>query len=100
MSQAATIAEKIRAWARATEVRAEPLLACLACLQADEPEAIASSILAARCEQEDEGKEGDGKDDDGKDGDGKEDDGIGYPPGGAVLPAGGRGTVGATPDLF
>ena len=46
MSQAATIADKVRAWASANEVKADLLLACLACLQMQTPEAIAADILA------------------------------------------------------
>ncbi|MET3135199.1 exonuclease SbcD [Oxalobacteraceae bacterium GrIS 1.11] len=48
ISQAATIADKVRAWARATEAKAGPLLACLECLQTRGPEAIASDILERR----------------------------------------------------
>lgn len=45
MSQAATVADKVRAWARATEAKADPLLACLERLHTFVPEAIASEIL-------------------------------------------------------
>ena len=45
MSQAATIADKVRVWATATKAQAGPLLACLECLQAHSPEAIALDIL-------------------------------------------------------
>ena len=45
MSQAATIADKVQAWARATEVKADPLLACLECLHTFAPEEIVSEIL-------------------------------------------------------
>lgn len=45
MSQAATIADKVQAWARATDAQANPLLACLECLHTLAPEAIASEIL-------------------------------------------------------
>ncbi len=48
MSQAATIADKVRAWARATEAKTEPLLACMECLHTFAPDAIASEILE-RC---------------------------------------------------
>lgn len=45
ISQAATVAEKLRAWAHATESQFEPLLACLETLQASSPETIAAAIL-------------------------------------------------------
>jgi exonuclease SbcD len=45
ISQAATIADKVRAWASATEARADPLLACLEALQSQSPEAIAANVL-------------------------------------------------------
>jgi exonuclease SbcD len=45
ISQEASIASKVRAWAIATEAKAEPLLACLAALQEQTPEGIASDIL-------------------------------------------------------
>ncbi|MES2299416.1 MAG: metallophosphatase family protein [Pseudomonadota bacterium] len=50
MSQAATIADKVRAWARATEAKADPLLACLECLHTFAPDAIASEILGRSVE--------------------------------------------------
>ncbi|MCU6435242.1 metallophosphatase family protein [Undibacterium sp. Jales W-56] len=50
MSQAATIADKVSAWARAAEAKAEPLLACLECLHTFAPEVIASDILERRSE--------------------------------------------------
>jgi exonuclease SbcD len=45
ISQASTLAEKVQAWARATEARAEPLLDCLEALQAHLPETIATHVL-------------------------------------------------------
>ncbi len=48
MSQAATIVEKVRAWAAATETKVGPLLTCLERLQSLTPEAIAFDILAER----------------------------------------------------
>lgn len=45
ISHAATIADKVRAWATVTEARAEPLLACLDLLQLHLPDAIATTIL-------------------------------------------------------
>lgn len=45
ISQAATIADKVRAWARATEAKVDPLLACLETLLSRSPEAIAADIL-------------------------------------------------------
>lgn len=50
ISQAATIADKVRAWAQATEAKAGPLLACLEALQVRAPEAIASDILERQIE--------------------------------------------------
>lgn len=41
----AGLPEKIRAWAEATEATPEPLLACLAALEAGTPEAIAQDLL-------------------------------------------------------
>lgn len=45
ISQAATIADKVRSWAKATEAKAELLLACLDALQLHSPEEIAADIL-------------------------------------------------------
>ena len=45
ISRAATIAEKVRAWANATEAQADSLLACLEALQSRSPEAIAAIVL-------------------------------------------------------
>jgi len=45
ISQAATIADKVRAWAKATEAKTDPLLACLVALQLHTPEEIAADIL-------------------------------------------------------
>jgi hypothetical protein len=42
ISQEASIAAKIAVWARLTEARAEPLLACLEALQTRVPEEIAT----------------------------------------------------------
>ena len=50
MSQAATIADKVRAWAKATEAKADPLLACLECLRQKTPDAIASDVLERQVE--------------------------------------------------
>ena len=45
ISQEASIAAKVQAWAKATEAKGEPLLACLEALQQKTPEEIASDIL-------------------------------------------------------
>ena len=45
ISQEASVAGKIRAWSRATEADATPLLACLEALQCRTPEEIAANIL-------------------------------------------------------
>ena len=45
ISQVATLAEKIRIWSQVTEVRPEPLLACLQVLSGHDPEAIAERAL-------------------------------------------------------
>ncbi len=45
ISQAATIADKVRAWAKVTEAKPEPLLACLDLLQLHSPEEIATTVL-------------------------------------------------------
>ena len=45
ISQLANLADKVRVWARVTEVRAEPLLECLQALSSQEPEAIAERVL-------------------------------------------------------
>jgi exonuclease SbcD len=45
ISQEASIAAKIGVWARLTEARAEPLLACLEALQTRAPEEIAADIM-------------------------------------------------------
>jgi len=47
ISQEASIAGKVRAWANATEADATPLLACLEALQCRTPEEIASEVLEA-----------------------------------------------------
>jgi len=45
ISQLANLADKVRVWARVTEVRAEPLLECFLTLSSQEPEAIAERTL-------------------------------------------------------
>ena len=45
ISQCATIADKVRAWAKATEAKSDPLLACLEALQSSSPETIAAGVL-------------------------------------------------------
>lgn len=45
ISQLAHLADKLRAWAQVTEVRVEPLIACLQTLSGQEPEAIAERVL-------------------------------------------------------
>lgn len=45
ISQLANLADKVRVWAQVTEVRADPLLACLQALSSQEPEAIAERVL-------------------------------------------------------
>ena len=45
ISQLAQLADKVRVWAQVTEVRAEPLLACLQMLSGQEPEAIVERVL-------------------------------------------------------
>ena len=45
ISQAATIADKVRTWATVTEAKPEPLLACLDALQLHSPDEIATTIL-------------------------------------------------------
>lgn len=45
ITQAASLADKVRAWARATEAKPDPLLACLERLQTGTPETIAAQIL-------------------------------------------------------
>jgi hypothetical protein len=45
ISQEASIAAKIAVWARLTEAKAEPLLACLEALQTHAPEEIAATIM-------------------------------------------------------
>jgi exonuclease SbcD len=45
ISQETSIAAKIAVWARLTEARAEPLLACLEALQTRAPEEIAANIM-------------------------------------------------------
>ena len=45
ISQCATIADKVRAWAKATEAESDPLLACLEALQISSPETIAAGVL-------------------------------------------------------
>ena len=52
ISQEASIAAKIAVWARLTEARAEPLLACLEALQTRAPEAIAANIMERAIEQQ------------------------------------------------
>jgi len=52
ISQEASIAAKIAVWARLTEARAEPLLACLEALQTRAPEAIAANIMECAIEQQ------------------------------------------------
>lgn len=41
----ASLPEKIRAWAAATAVRSEPLLACLAALEQQSPDQLAAALL-------------------------------------------------------
>jgi len=48
ISQLANLADKVRAWARVTEARVEPLLACLQTLSGQEPEAIVECVLTGR----------------------------------------------------
>ena len=45
ISQLAHLADKVRVWAQVTEVRVEPLLACLQTLSGQEPEAIVERVL-------------------------------------------------------
>jgi exonuclease SbcD len=45
ISQGATIAEKVRLWAKVIQAKPEPLLDCLEGLQTHSPEAIAEAIL-------------------------------------------------------
>ncbi len=45
ISQLAQLADKVRVWAQITEVRVEPLLACLQTLSGQEPEAIVECVL-------------------------------------------------------
>ena len=52
ISQEVSIAAKIAVWARLTEARAEPLLACLEALQTRAPEAIAANIMERAIEQQ------------------------------------------------
>lgn len=46
ISREATIAAKVRIWAKATEAKAEPLLGCLEALYMHTPEEIAATLLA------------------------------------------------------
>src|SRR5207253_3497324 len=52
ISQEASIAAKIAVWARLTEARAEPLLACQEALQTRAPEEIAANIMERANEQQ------------------------------------------------
>ena len=52
ISQESSIAAKIAVWARLTEARAEPLLACLEALQTHAPEEIAANIIERAIEQQ------------------------------------------------
>lgn len=45
ISQVATLAEKIRIWSQVTEVKPEPLLACLQLMSSHDPETIAERVL-------------------------------------------------------
>lgn len=45
ISQLANLADKVRVWAQVTEVRPEPLLACLRALSSQAPDAIAEGVL-------------------------------------------------------
>lgn len=45
ISRAASLADKVRQWAQVTEAKAEPLLACLALLEAETGEDIAERVL-------------------------------------------------------
>lgn len=45
ISQLAQLADKVRVWAQVTEVRVEPLLACLQTLSGQEPEAIVERVI-------------------------------------------------------
>jgi exonuclease SbcD len=45
ISQLANLADRVRVWARVTEVRAEPLIECLQALSSQGPEAIAERML-------------------------------------------------------
>lgn len=45
ISQLAHLADKVRAWAQVSEIKVEPLLACLQTLSSQEPEAIVEHVL-------------------------------------------------------
>lgn len=45
ISQLASLADKVRAWAKSTDAKSEPLLACLQALASQTPEAIAERAL-------------------------------------------------------
>ncbi|MDP1532385.1 MAG: metallophosphatase family protein, partial [Rubrivivax sp.] len=45
ISRAASLADKVRQWAQMTEAKPEPLLACLAQLEAETGEDIAERVL-------------------------------------------------------
>lgn len=46
ISQLPRLVDKVRQWAKVTDVRPEPLLACLAALEARSPEEIAAALLS------------------------------------------------------
>jgi len=48
ISGPASLADKIRAWAKATDVPAEPLLQCLTALEQGSPEQVAATVLEGR----------------------------------------------------
>jgi exonuclease SbcD len=52
ISQEASIAAKITVWARLTEAKAEPLLACLEALQTRAPEEIAANMMERAIERQ------------------------------------------------
>lgn len=50
ISRETTMGAKVRAWAKATEAMAEPLLACLEALHMRTPEEVAATVLAGQVE--------------------------------------------------
>ena len=55
ISRTSTIAEKVQAWARATEAKADPLLECLEALQSRLPEEVAEDVLNHQSELDETG---------------------------------------------